>query len=107
MNLALLVLFSAAITMVFTRGTIFDFARARGPTLWRDLAGCPLCSGVWIGGTVAALRDHTWSFWNVFAVLGLGCVTGCAALLFALAVDFLGSHATLADEKAAALRRQR
>lgn len=107
MNLPLLVLFSAAITVVFTRGSVFDAVRSRGPELWRDLAGCPLCTGVWVGGALEALQVQGLDFRAALTVLGVGCVTGCAALLYALLTDFLGSHAALADERAAAMRRQK
>lgn len=38
-----------AIAHVFSRGTIFARMRTSGPALWRELAGCPLCAGWWIG----------------------------------------------------------
>lgn len=94
------VLFSAAITVVCTRGSIFEPLRSRGPEIWRDFSGCPLCVGVWIGGAAWAVEHLGWTFRQVFAVLGTGCVTGVLALSVALLHDFLGSHATLADGRA-------
>lgn len=50
------VLEAAAITLVFTRGTIFKRLRESGPDLWRAFAGCPLCVGVWVGAGWFAFR---------------------------------------------------
>lgn len=50
---------AAAITVVFVQGTIFGSLRRHGPTWWRELVSCALCSGFWIG--VAWYIVRTWS----------------------------------------------
>ncbi len=85
MSYALIVLFSAAITVVFTEGEIFAPVRRVGPSFWRALASCPLCSGVWVGALSAAAVlgiAPTWRFDSIFLLLGLGSAAGCCALLF-------------------------
>lgn len=52
-----LVLEAAALTVVFTKGSIFRRLREIGPpidearpkTLWQEFASCALCVGVWVG----------------------------------------------------------
>lgn len=93
MNYATIVLFSAAITLVFTLGSVFEGVRSRGPDLWKEFAHCPLCVGVWVGSGVSGLA-HRWSglepsFPMVFTCLALGALTGCAALLFSRVVVWL------------------
>lgn len=51
------VLEGACITFVFSRGTIFRRVRESGPAVWRALAGCPLCVGVWIGMALYVARS--------------------------------------------------
>lgn len=101
---AAVVLVSAAITVVFTRGSIFDPLRARGPELWRDLAKCPLCVGVWVGGGAAAagsrLAGVESAFLLLFLAVALGSLTGCLALLFVRVSDWLESSAVAADAAA-------
>jgi hypothetical protein len=102
MSTLLIVLFSAAISVVFTQGEIFKFLR-RGPWLWRELASCALCSGVWIGAAMWCLfsgfphvgDDLLISARAVAYVLGVGSLSGCVALLFVMVWEKL-------DEKAAA-----
>lgn len=85
MSDAVLLLFSSAITVVFTQGSIFRPLREHGPRLWRELVNCALCSGVWVGAlSTVALRDIPlqWSFSVLFYVLGMGALTGCISVLF-------------------------
>jgi len=84
-----LIAISAAIAVVFTQGEIFKFLR-RGPWLWRELASCALCSGVWVGMAMSLLfygfPQPGADLWTIVAVgarvLGLGALSGCAAVLF-------------------------
>lgn len=91
--LAHYVLEAAAITFVFTKGTIFKSLREHGPKLWQELASCPLCAGVWIGMLWRVLR--TWSESHgltvAFAadVLASGAATGVVALVVVLFVALL------------------
>lgn len=95
-----IVLFSAAITVVFTQGEIFKFLR-RGPWLWRELVKCALCSGVWIGSATYLFffgYPHVGDellIWvdNVFRALGAGCSSGCLAVLFVALWDKLDAKA--------------
>lgn len=91
-DFAAFLLVSVSITLVVTQGTLFDAARARGPRLWRELLGCPLCLGVWVGmalwgllGPAPTLLDHLprWAGASGEA-LGMGCLTGVAALTLKL-----------------------
>lgn len=111
-----LVLFSAAITVVFTRGSLFNPLRTRGLCgrsgplswaweLWCDLAECPLCSGVWVGG-LAYLGSGdfcvpyagVWPWISLlFAVLGVGSLTGCLALFSSLVLDYLDTAAAILE----------
>ena len=80
-----IVLFSAAITVVFTQGTLFHVLRTHGPRLWRELVVCALCSGVWIGASSTVLIHQVpfqASFSVLFQLLGMGSLTGCVAVLF-------------------------
>jgi hypothetical protein len=92
------VLFSAAIAVVFTRGTLFQGLRERGPQLWRELAACPLCSGTWVGMLSAAAVLGVGDFPSAFRALGAGAAAGCTALAFDLAWDALESVMQLCDE---------
>lgn len=104
MNYVTIVLFSAAITTVFVRGSVFAPLRKRGLCkklgwffsgvweLWCDLAECPLCSGVWIGGGVAVSQLGSLL---PLHVLGLGSLTGCLALLSSLVLDWLDTAAAI------------
>jgi hypothetical protein len=94
-----IILFSAAITVVFTQGTLFKPLRDHGPKLWRDLASCALCTGVWVGAA-------TWLLFSGFphaggkleiaravaVELGVGSVTGCVALLYVSVWDWLAKE---------------
>lgn len=92
MDYALLVLFSAAITVVFTQGKIFRFAREHGPALWRELVSCPLCSGVWIGaGSSFLVGGHFVGLLRVYEALAVGALAGCAAWAFVALLNALGS----------------
>jgi hypothetical protein len=97
MNYATIVLFSAAITVVFTRGTIFNALRTHGPDLWRELVTCSLCSGVWVGAGVTWLAARYLGFRTdfplLFTMLGLGSLVGCVAMLFVRVVDWLEARA--------------
>jgi hypothetical protein len=89
MPLYQVILFSAAISVVFTQGEIFKFLR-RGPWLWRELAKCALCTGVWVGMGMSTLfygfphvGGDLWTTARAVAtLLGTGAVSGCAALIF-------------------------
>jgi hypothetical protein len=92
MSNLLVVLFSAAITVVFTQGKPTAFVREHGPALWRELASCPLCSGVWIGALSSALVGGTLSgLLRVYEALALGTATGCLAWLFVALLNVMGS----------------
>ncbi len=87
MTIATIVLMGAAITLVVTNGSIFDVLRVRGPAFSRELFSCPLCLGVWIG--MAMTGWACWSrqlemgdSWPIMApyILGIGALTGAAAL---------------------------
>ena len=117
LTVALLVVFSAAITVVFTRGSLFERIRLvkierlpRASKLWQDLSSCSLCFGVWVGVGAALWQRPDLGFSRIFTVLGVGCVSGCTALGFTLITDFLGSTAALNDlraEEKAEGKRQR
>jgi len=97
------VLFAAAIAVVFTQGEIFNFLR-RGPWIWRELASCPLCSGVWLGAGMYLLfygfphagGDLLTILSSISKVLGIGSLSGCVATLFVVVWERL-------DEPAAAI----
>lgn len=117
MSYVTVVLFSSAITVVFTRGTVFASVRERGPKLWRELASCPLCVGVWVGGLVALLfaprfvmqRVPTFEadgwFLVLFLAVALGSLTGCLSLLFVRVSDTLGSFEALLDHELESKKR--
>lgn len=97
--LAVVALFSAAITVVFVRGSIFSPLRSHGPDLWKEFASCALCVGVWVGAGATALSTsyspdllavfRALGLPLLFAALGMGSMTGCAALLYVRAIDWL------------------
>lgn len=74
---AIEVVWLVAIAHVWARGTIFKWLREHGPAVWRSLAGCPLCSGFWIGvlGHVVYVGRPAVVVW-----LGLGSLVGTLAL---------------------------
>ena len=93
------VLEAAAITLVFTKGTLFKTVREHGPKLWQELAACPLCVGVWIGMLWRFLRSvpgfnpeelHPVSLAE--DVLASGAATGVVALTVALFLSVLDRH---------------
>ena len=89
----LIALEAAAITIVFVRGTIFKRVRESGPALWRELASCPLCAGVWIGAGWYALRGAVpGPFESALTALATGAATGVLALLASLSVAVLDKH---------------
>lgn len=47
------ILYAVAATLWFWRGSIFARVRNAGPSVWRTLAACPLCSGTWWGWGIA------------------------------------------------------
>jgi hypothetical protein len=101
-------LFSAAITVVFVKGSLFDGLRKRGPRLWRVFSTCALCVGVWVGaGGDAAARWLPAVFITVFHVIGVGALTGVAALLFVRVSDWLESSAVALDTSSELLKGQR
>ena len=85
---------AAAITFVFFRGSILKRFRESGPAIWRELATCPLCAGVWIGAGWTLLRaasagpiSATWAF--ALTVLATGALTGAFAFAFARVLTLL------------------
>jgi hypothetical protein len=96
-TLALLqALYCAAITLVFVRGSVFDWLRARGPGWWRELVSCALCSGFWVGAAnytleTAYFADFSGWFW--FAALKSGALAAAASLLLVRVLDALESAA--------------
>ena len=88
------VLEAAAITLVFTRGTIFKRLREHGPALWQELAKCSLCVGVWVGAAWHVLRARPEALTVVTAAdaLASGAATGVAALLVSLTVSVLDAR---------------
>lgn len=90
---------AVAITVVFVRGSIFKRLRESGPALWRELASCPLCAGVWIGAgwsilrvaLVGTLHADAWPELAVRA-LATGTLAGSFALLFVLTLSVLDKH---------------
>ena len=87
---------SAAITIVFVKGSIFQPLRESGPKLWQTLAGCPLCAGVWIGAGWLLLRrllaSQTFGLATAADALAAGAVTGVLALLLALVWALFDKH---------------
>lgn len=92
----LTVLEAAAITVVFTQGTIFSKVRSRGPALWRELLSCPLCLGWWLGSGSQGLQialgraDLGWD--APLHVVGAGALSGALALLYRRVTDWLDSQ---------------
>lgn len=97
---ALLVVQAAAITLVFTRGSIFDRVRNAGPALWRELAGCPLCAGVWIGAGWHVLWERGEPLSTAGQALAAGALAGVLALLASYVLDALDSLAAALDRPA-------
>jgi hypothetical protein len=96
-----LALFGAAITVVFTRGSLFEKLRG-GPQrareaesrivrFFRDLVTCPLCCGVWIGSALSVLHDYGghWDVVRAVDVLGFGCASAVLALALYSLLDWL------------------
>lgn len=93
------VLEAVAITIVFVRGSIFKSFRESGPALWRELASCPLCAGVWIGAGWMMAREAVAGRIRSYppvdfmmTALGTGAVVGSLALLFVLTLAVLDKH---------------
>lgn len=91
--LILLVLESAAITLVFTRGSIFARVRSVGPAWWRELASCAMCSGFWVGVALYTLDigyfNGSWEAWFWFAAVKYGALAAAASLLLVRVLDAL------------------
>ena len=84
------VIAGAAITTIFTLGSIFAGVRARGPRLWRELASCPLCAGWWVGAALDLPNALTRPIWPAAVhLVAVGSLTGCAALLYRRIIDRL------------------
>ena len=81
--LALEITYLAAISFVWSRGTIFRWLRTHGPKPWVALADCPLCSGFWIGvmGHAMWIESPVLITW-----LGIGSIVGTCALVMCAAV---------------------
>jgi hypothetical protein len=99
-NLLVALLYASAVTLVFTRGSIFIRLRggeqrareAEAPItrLLRDWASCPLCCGVWFGaGYFAALRWGSAQLQLGLELLGAGCSVGVIAAAGYALIDFL------------------
>lgn len=95
-----IVLVSAALTVVFVRGTLFDAFRRNGPALWRELCSCALCMGVWVGGAAAALELSSKApvdLWFAYSVLATGAQAGVVAWLVVAVENYLDSTAAQRD----------
>lgn len=102
-NVALVVLAGAGITLVLVRGSVFDALRLQGPRQTREFFDCPLCTGVWIG---VALGSYSWGLgelqlaptWLLSTpyLLGIGCITAVVALVIHKLVDLLDALTTAA-----------
>lgn len=72
---------AAAITLLFVQGSIFKPLRERGPAIWQELAGCPLCFGFWAGAAGymldAGIPQDARSLWKLAAA---GALSGVIAL---------------------------
>lgn len=100
---------AAAITLLFVQGSIFKPLRERGPALWQELAGCPLCFGFWVGFAPHALEavrglraQELHSLWSAVAAGALSGVIAlvCKFVLGALdeliyALDQIGRYAQM------------
>ena len=116
MNLTILVILSTSITLVLVHGTIFDWFRLHGPQITRELASCPLCLGVWIGGFTAGfaidgghlvLIEGVQTMGAVFPyVLGIACLTGVAALTIKRVWDALEALAFSLDALTGLVQRE-
>jgi hypothetical protein len=87
---ALVALQAAAITLILTRGSIFEPLRSRGPALWRELSSCALCAGFWIGLAWFLLaswpvRERATLMW----CFGGAALSAAAALLLVRVLDAL------------------
>lgn len=83
---------SAAITVVFAKGSIFKWLRSSGPEFWQELAGCPLCAGVWIGAGWRLLHAPVVDSRVAWDALASGAETGVLALLLVLLLALLDKH---------------
>ena len=98
MSALVLFLAAVAITVVFVRGSIFEPVRTRGPTLWQELAKCPLCAGFWIGAgwrlfwTRAQPLELSALLERVLELVAFGAMTGLVALFASLLVALLDKH---------------
>lgn len=90
------VLESAAVTVVFVKGSIFKRLRENGPELWREFAACPLCAGVWIGaGWLLVRRVLAGAALHADAAvdaLAAGAITGVLSLGCVLLLAVLDKH---------------
>lgn len=112
METAWIIAFSAAISVVFTQGSIFEPLRKHGPKLWRELASCALCSGVWIGSAMFVLLSDflvlsefphaaykLWIAREIVAMLGAGSLSGCVAVIFVALWDWLNENRPEKEEE--------
>lgn len=99
---------AAAITLLFVQGSIFRPLRERGPALWRELAGCPLCLGFWVGLFGAVLHlgppQDLHSLWKTWA---LGALSGVIALGCKYTLGLLDEACFVLDQLGQSLRRDR
>lgn len=90
---ALEALESAAITLIFVRGSIFARLRSAGPGWWRELSSCAMCSGFWIGAGVYSLNISymldPWEAWFWLAALKNGALAAMVAFLLVRVLDAL------------------
>jgi hypothetical protein len=86
------------ITFILTRAGIFLWLRERGPKTWREFISCPLCTGFWVGFVLSSVdlwlykRPIHWEIGLIRPALqavGVGALTGLAALLVACVIDWL------------------
>lgn len=127
----LTVLEAAAITVVFTQGTIFSKVRNWGLkspqthgdpyrtaagepekgllALWRELLNCPLCLGWWVGLALWGLQDAPDSVgrgWlGLVDAAGAGALSGALALLYRRITEWLDNASALADAEEQLLRK--
>lgn len=108
-TLLILTVCSAAISLVFVRGSIFSRIRTAGPDLWKEFATCPLCVGVWVGAGATVLARFRGILLLdiplIFLSLGVGCTAGALALLYVRLIDALESAAIACDATAATLEK--
>jgi len=87
------VLEAAAITLVFTQGTLFVWVRK----LWPAFFSCPLCVGVWVGIGYSGMLSPPITSSEGLQVLGSGALAGVVALGIHAVLDILEALADRLD----------